>query len=308
MPLSSSPIVRLLQSTRLAVLACALLALLALWLAVRLGLALWPHADDVGVAVPAPGNVPVAAAPVSLASYHLFGAAPAQPGSGAPGAAAAITGLILRGTLADHDPQVGVAMIDGAGDGERAFRVGDEILPGVKLVAVHADRITLSREGREESLRLVRDTNPDPGNIIQPTPGVARARQTQVGDAPASAAPANAPAPDTAGAGARAGGLPATLARLRADPSEIMRHVRVMPVLEQGQLAGVRVSAASGDDAALLGQLGLQSGDVVTAVDGQRVDSLERGQQIMARLGNATSVRVTVLRNGKPTDITVGTR
>ena len=57
--------------------------------------------------------------------------------------------------------------------------------------------------------------------------------------------------------------------------------------------------------AALLGQLGLQPGDVVTAVNGLPVDSLARGQDIMAGLASARSVRVTVQRGGKPTDLTI---
>ena len=43
-------------------------------------------------------------------------------------------------------------------------------------------------------------------------------------------------------------------------------------------------------------------------VNGTPVDSIERGQQIMSSLGSASSVRVTVLRAGKPTEITVGLR
>ena len=65
----------------------------------------------------------------------------------------------------------------------------------------------------------------------------------------------------------------------------------------------MRVSA--GTDVALLDRIGLRPGDVVTAVDGQPVDSLARGQQIVERLRNASSARVTVLRNGKPTDVTI---
>ena len=60
-----------------------------------------------------------------------------------------------------------------------------------------------------------------------------------------------------------------------------MQRVQIAPVLDDGKLSGVRVSA-SGADAALLAQAGLQPGDVVTAVNGQRVDSIERGQQIAA--------------------------
>jgi len=303
MSMPGSTLDRLRQSQRLALASCLLLAALALWLALRIGLALWPRSAPGELVAPPAGNVPVAVAPASLARFHLFGVTPLQPGSAAPGAPSPVTGLILRGTLADRDPNAGVAVIDGAGDGERAFRVGDEVLPGVVLAAIHADHVVLSRGGAEETLRLTRDTNPDPGNIVRPAPGMAKGSRTVTG-APASAAPvANIPA-----APARADGeLQATLARLRANPEELLRRMQVVPVLDGGRLAGVRVSA-SGADATLLAQAGLQSGDVVTAVNGQRVDSLERGQQIVAGLASATSVRLTVLRNGKSTDVTVGSK
>jgi len=40
-------------------------------------------------------------------------------------------------------------------------------------------------------------------------------------------------------------------------------------------------------------------------VNGAPVDSLARGQQIVEGLRNASSARVTVLRDGRPTDITI---
>ena len=47
---------------------------------------------------------------------------------------------------------------------------------------------------------------------------------------------------------------------------------------------------------------GLQA---VTAVNGAPVDSIARGQQIIEGLRNASSARVTVLRDGRPADITI---
>jgi general secretion pathway protein C len=80
--------------------------------------------------------------------------------------------------------------------------------------------------------------------------------------------------------------------------------VQVVPVLDGGKLTGVRLSA--GGDAALMAQIGLRTGDVITSVNGMAVDSFARGQEIMTGLASATSVRVTVLRDGKPTEVNVG--
>lgn len=279
---------------------CAALAALALWLLLRLAAALWPH-GDAAANVSAPDNVPAPAVPVSVSRFHFFGVAPPRPGSGAPGAPASTTGLILRGTLADGDAKAGVAVIDGAGDGERAFRVGEEVVGGVRLDAVYADHVVLSRGGAQETLRLTRDTNLDPGNVVRPTPAIAKGGTTATSKAvlPTGGHVAAPVAASTE--------WQRTVARLRDNPAELMQRVQVVPVIDGGKLAGVRVSA-SGADAALLTQAGLQPGDVVTAVNGQRVDSLERGQQIVAGLTNASSVRVTVLRAGKPADVTVSLR
>ncbi|MBX3687803.1 type II secretion system protein N [Dokdonella sp.] len=280
---------------------CALLAAAALWLLARLALSLWSSS----AVVPASGtrtiNVRAPASPVSVVRFHLFGITPPRAGSNGPGAPASTTGLILRGTLADRDPKAGVAVLDGAGNGERSFRAGEDVLPGVRLVEVHADHIVLSRGGVQETLRLVRDTNLDPTNVVRPTPGIAKgsatvssATRTGAGNVAVPAAPVSSETQRTS-------------ARLRANPAELAQHVQIMPVLDNGKLAGVRVSA-SGEEATLLAQAGLQPGDTVIAVDGQRIDSIERGQQIVTRLGSASSARVTVLRNGKTVDLTVALR
>jgi general secretion pathway protein C len=46
-------------------------------------------------------------------------------------------------------------------------------------------------------------------------------------------------------------------------------------------------------------------GSVWTAVTGARVESLARGQHIIEGLRNASSARVTVMRDGRPTDLTI---
>ncbi|RYD14537.1 MAG: hypothetical protein EOP90_12915 [Lysobacteraceae bacterium] len=272
---------------------CAALGALALWLLVRVAWALVPRGD--AASEPAPlrsaGRAAPSAAP-SVARWHLFGEAP-RTLAGRPGGASTLA-LVLRGTFAGRDPKDGIAVIDHAGEGERAWRVGDEVVPGVRLSAVHADRIVLVREGIEETLALPRDSALAPADVVRATPARVRGGETAAPSVARGAKPAPAPAAS----------LP--IDEWRRDPQALMRRVQVVPVLADGKLAGVRLSA--GTDAALLEQVGLQQGDVVTAVNGVAVDSVERGRQIIEGIGNANSVRVTVLRSGKPTEVTVGLR
>ncbi len=275
---------------------CAVLAAIALWLCVRLLWAVLPS-DDAALAG---AGVSVAMAPAStparsITQWHLFGTATAERVGDGP----STTSLILRGTLADKDPKAGLAVIADAGNPERTWRVGEEISPGVRLAAVYADRVVVARGGVEETLKLPRDTNLVAPTTLQPTPGRASSRDAATG----------APAVANARTGTSAKAPPTwaqTVEHLRRNPDELMRRVKLVPVLDGAKLAGVRVS--TGTDIGLLNQIGLEQGDVVTSVNGQPLDSIERGQQIMTSLGSATSVRVTVLRAGKPTDITVGLR
>jgi len=280
---------------RAAMLCCALLAALAAWLLLRFAWALLPGDATAPVDATPAGTAAITPARTSVARWHLFGNTP-QAASGP-----STTSLILRGTLADADPKAGIAVIADAGKGERSWRVGEEVSPGVRLARVYADRVVVTRDGNEETLTLPRDSDLRPA-------AATRGATAPSANARAGAPSSNAsPGTTTAAQAVRApNSVQAQVERLRQNPAELMKRVQVVPVLADGRLTGVRVS--TGTDVVLLNQLGFQQGDVVTAVNGTPVDSIERGQQIMSSLGSASTVRVTVLRAGKPAEITVGLR
>src|SRR5690606_33066296 len=101
------------------------------------------------------------------------------------------------------------------------------------------------------------------------------------------------------------GALRQAVAEARQNPGQLMQRIRIEPVFAGGNLGGVRVSAVSDADAGLLRQAGLQPGDLVTRVDGQPIDSIAHGQQMIAKLASAGSVRITVERNGQPVALTL---
>lgn len=287
-----------------ALLCCALFGALALWLLVRLAWALVPRSDAaLELAPPRLAAGAGGAAPAqSAANWHLFGAARSPIGGGA--APATTLSLILRGTFASTDAAAGIAVIaDQSGD-ERAYSVGQEVTPGARLSAVYPDHIVLTHEGVEESLKLPRDRNLAPGEIVKPTPASATSRVTNNAMAVPTASGATQPAAAAAQTAQAPAGWQQTVARMRQNPTELMKRVQVVPVLDGGKLTGVRLSANG--DAALIQQIGLLPGDVVTAVNGMPIDSFARGEEIMSNLSNSSSVHVTVLRDGKPIALTVG--
>lgn len=279
---------------RLALLASLALILALLWLGVRIALALWPRGDV--AADVAPARLPEAAssAPsVSVSRWHLFGNAGAAAGANRALPASTLP-LALRGTVADRDPNAGVAVI-GNGQQERAYRVGDDIDTGVKLVEVHPEHVVVTRDGVRESLRLPRESasSGQPGPVFDLS--AANSQKAATSDA-ANPPPMFVPPPMANGAI----NWQQTLDQVRDNPVQFTQLAQ--PVLQDGKLLGLRVR---GLDDATMSQLGLQPSDLVTSVNGIAIDSPARAAEILASVQNAASVRVTVTRNGQPVELTI---
>lgn len=278
-----------------ALVACALAALICLWLLVRLTWLLLPQGDDAVVSVPAT-SMPTAAPVQTVGKWHLFGnpqtVALMQQMRNAP---ATTLKLTLRGTLAMDDAHTGIAMIEDEHGGERAYRVGDAVGANAKLAAVYTDHVVLDHEGVAETLYL---------------PG------------PEQRAPSSSPASQTnlaTAAGARASSIPpsyvlprlngnldwnAAQSKLRIDPARLAKQVHVEPVFENGKIVGARLSGGS-EVAKLMNQAGLRSTDLITAINGQALSHVSNPQQFMDNLAGAGSLSVTVLRDGRPATLTV---
>lgn len=186
-------------------------------------------------------------------------------GAGGP---VAVTGLNLRlyGTREDQATGRGSAIIALPDGVQSSYGVGEEIMPGVTLVAVAADNVTISRGGAMEQLFLDQ-SQPAPGAAPQ-APASAPAQPMVVGPAPA--APAAPP-------------------------------VQLQPRVSNNQITGLAVSP-SGDGQAFRAA-GFAAGDVIVAVNGQRVNSAEQATALVRQAGGQAAV--TVDRGGRAVQLTV---
>jgi general secretion pathway protein C len=57
-----------------------------------------------------------------------------------------------------------------------------------------------------------------------------------------------------------------------------------------------------------MNQVGLKPSDVVTAVNGTPLASVASPQQLLDKLGGASSLQLTVQRDGKPATLTLNLR
>jgi general secretion pathway protein C len=281
-------------------LALALAAAAALWFGLRLLLLALAGPD-----LPLPPSVARAEFGASVerptgtvAQWHLFGTA--APGFD-PRQLAAVDApetalrLTLRGTFSDPATDGGIAVIADEQGIDRGYRVGDTLPGDARLEAIYAGRVLLSRGGINESLSL-----PRAAEMAGARPAASRGR----------------PAPTTPGAMATPGfvnpmispGAPVIEAQRALgssiDIEALAREVNVLPVLENGRFAGVRLSV--GRDSDLLARYGLRGSDVITAVNGIPLDGPQRQAELLTSLRDARQATLTVRRDGQLLQIPVG--
>lgn len=280
---------------------CAGAGAIALWMLVRLlWLALPAQADLAEIAIsPPPTQAP---ATQSIAKWHLFGnpqsVMQAQLARSAPATALKLT---LRGTLALPDATQGIAMIADEQGHERSYNVGEDVATNAKLIEVYTDHVVIDHEGAPENLQLPRPE--------AHAPELPEANRQALGLAPASGQRASSVPPTYVPPQMAHGALDWSKAQkqLQIDPNELARQIHAEPVYVNGKLAGARLSAG-GQIGTLMAQAGLKSSDMITAVNGASVTDLSNLQRMMDNLKDASSLQVTVLRDGKPATLTLQLR
>jgi general secretion pathway protein C len=225
----------------------------------------------VDLTLPPASAIPEAVAPVapvrsvvdvpSILRANLFGQAPAA----APAGNAPLTSmrLVLAGVVAAPDEKQGWAMIGTAPNTIELKKVGDPLPGGARLHAVHVDRVLLDRGGSIESL---------------PLPELATVSFTP-------------PPPST---GAAAVTVQRVEQAIRSNPSLIAQVMHRTPVIVDGRLRGIRVTA--GPNAEAFARLGLRNNDLVTAINGIELNDEARSRDVFDSLAGAAEARVTVER------------
>ncbi len=210
-----------------------------------------------------------------IGARHLFGRIDAPAPRSAVEAPETQLDLTLTGVVfTKEDPARAQAIIARGNADERRYRIGDELQGGARIEAIYRDRVLLRRGGRYETLRLPRE---------------------RVGEIGSSAGAAPHAAPDSAA-------LSRTVrhyrARLAEDPVGLAREFPAVAVHgRDGSLRGYRVTGR--DPAGLVEKAGLRPGDVVTAVNGVRLDDPQTSLRALRDLMGADQITVAVDRDGR---------
>jgi type II secretion system protein C len=282
----------------LAVRAGVVVAVLLLALALVQALWLWlaPPPPLPALSTELGGVRPPDAPTIPLADYHLFGSGP-QPLATNTQAPTTALDLVLKGTFtAAVASQARALIADPAGEG--SYTPGMFLPGGAKLESVHADHVILRVDGRSEKLPLGNQAIEASGGwgsaAVSPPP---RNNVTGMSPAAASLPGQGSSFVNPIAAGGSSVAWEAVRAQALADPAALARSVTALPVIESGRFVGVRLNAGSHQQ--LLSRAGVLPNDIVTEVNGIRIDSLGRGAEIAQQLQNARSVRLSVRRDGQ---------
>lgn len=218
----------------------------------------------------APPDVAIPPPPQRAAMFAAFDPFfRSMPGAASAGALPPAQ-VSLFGVRIDADPSRSSAILAGADGVQNSYGVGEEVQPGLLLVAVRGDSVVLRQGGREFAVALV---GQGPGD-------------------PAAASVAGAGAELAPGGAAPAQGVP-VLPSIPV-PASLGRDVAVAPRTDGTRVTGLIVSPRGSGFAAA----GLRAGDVIVQVDGQAISSAADVAMFQALLRPGARINLQVERGG----------
>lgn len=227
----------------------------------------------------------------AIAAWHLFGQMEAGRPVEAPPTPLPVTPLNLRLVgvfFIERGGDQALALIaDGSGP-ERGYRVGEPLPGGARLERVQRDHVVVSRNGRQEVLNLPKLGDPNP--MLPPAPAPAPEQKSS---------PASSMEPQVIDARALAQRLRGEMA---TRPQALEDIAFASSYVQNGQFIGFRLRP--GRDQQLLRQLGLNSGDVITEINGSRLNNPMQGFSMLQEVMSADQVSVRVLRSGAEVPLT----
>lgn len=186
-------------------------------------------------------------------------------------------GIRLKGVFAADGKTLSAAVLN-MGGRDQAATLGQELSNGVTLAEVHADFVVVNRAGVRERIDLDRYDSRAPKQATGP-----------------SAAPVTQFRLNVASTGSNAYSLS------RQELNSVLQDPRQMAFTGRIGIAatgGVRVEDAPGGS--LLDKLGIKTGDILTGLNGQPVNSPGDLARLYQQFGTLTSIRAEVIRGGTP--------
>lgn len=191
--------------------------------------------------------------------------------------------LKLWGTVTGDDDRAYAVIEEGRKREQNLFRTGDT-LEGATVKKILREKVILSVNGQDEVLSM------------EDIPGTG---------GPAVAAYTPTPEPSAAGTpfeNAAGGSQQVNLQRAEVDEAmnnvnSLMRQARIRPHFRNGKPDGLTLSRVRRDS--IFTRLGLRSGDIITGVDGQPIESVDDALKFYNSLKSSSNLNLQIRRRGQ---------
>ncbi len=177
----------------------------------------------------------------------------------------------LRGIYYSALDRLSSAIVEIKINDSQHYRLGDELADNITLAGIERDHILINRYGKIERLNLEKSFARASGASIR----------TRISDPNSLASTAL---------------LRSYKKRYVSNPMALAKRFQAIPVTENGRNIGFKLKALRGES--LLKKLNFQEGDVFTRINGIGLDKPFQALDALKSLTTASSVSVTVLRNG----------
>jgi general secretion pathway protein C len=242
-----------------------------------LALITWMLVSDQGPAIVAPLPITQAMPQAEnqqafrqLTNAHLFGIMGTTKSAATTRVPETRLNLVLKGILADEPMKNASVIISRSKGGkEEVYGLGDKMPGGIIIKEIHSEHIILQRQGQLETLRLIKES----GINTLPSMGSRTSARTPVNE---------------------------TLKNIRknivSNPASFLDYAMPIVVRDNGRQIGYRLQPKKNNG--LLGQLGIQSSDVITSINGVKLDTPKNSMGALRKLSTANEINMMVRRNG----------
>jgi general secretion pathway protein C len=204
-----------------------------------------------------------------ITSSHLLGMTTTQAGNVPAQDKAPVTklNLVLRGVLAAQPASLGAAIIAAGKGKEEVYGIGDTIQRGVKLSEILSDHVIIDRQGKLEKLVLVKSRG------LSATGKRSNSRQSSRFST---------------------GSLGDIRKEIMKNPTSFGEYALPVVVKQNGKQVGYRLKPQK--KGALLAEYGIKPGDIITEINGVKLDKPQNGIKALRQLSSASEVSLVVKR------------
>lgn len=193
--------------------------------------------------------------------------------------------LTLRGMIASSDPKMARAIIADPAKKENFYKIGEKLPGNAILTEIFGDRIIIKRGNNYETLTLPKDSL----DLAVTMPNAAARQNTNRRHTSNGRS-------STRQTGTKNYTLKEYRDTLLSDPQKVSDLVRLSQAKKNGKFVGYTLNP--GRDPRFLSRYGLVPGDVVTEINGVKLDSPTKGFSLMKDLKSADTLNLVVDRDG----------